>query len=108
MAELLIGGIGVLLGGLISWLITHAYYRRSSVQPPEWAKAFMERLPNAPVSDERLIQLYHEALQAKRISPDPFTGYLVCPQCSAPSSEFQYYDEAGVVYCPSCNWSQPA
>lgn len=81
--------IGIVAGGLVSWLVTHLYYQRSSTEVPEWAKLLIAKLPDSPVSPERLIQLYHEALDSGDLTPDPVSGYVACPKCGAQSSEFE-------------------
>lgn len=106
--------IGTVLGGLVSWAITHVYYRQSSAKVPAWAKPLVEKLSDTPPSLEGLIKLYHEALEAGEFHPDPLTGYVVCPRCGTPSSEFKYWEandpERGDLYrgvrCPHCNWEQ--
>src|SRR6266852_809745 len=84
------------LGGVIvSWVITHFYYKRSAKAVPDWAKPLTASLPDAPVSPEKLIQLYHKALEAGGLTPDAYSGYVVCPNCGAPSSQFQYRQDYG-------------
>jgi len=109
MTELVIG----LISAVVSWAITHAYYKRSSVNVPEWAKPIIERLPEAPPSRDQLIDLFHEALQDGELIPDPNFGYVACPRCKAPSTEFdthEQFDEERedrylVVRCKRCGWS---
>ena len=36
--------LSLLAGGLISWIIAHFYYRRSSSEAPKWARPLIERL----------------------------------------------------------------
>lgn len=93
--------VGALVGALFSWPISHWYYRRSSQEAtesaktiPEWAKPLIEKLPDAPVTTERLIELYHEALEIGEIRPDPISGYVKCPKCGASSDQFESW-EAG-------------
>lgn len=62
MEQLLSLLAGVILGGLVSWLIAYVYYRRSSVRPPEWARPLIEHLPKLPPTPERLLQLYRQVL----------------------------------------------
>lgn len=85
---------GVVLGGLVSWVISHFYYKRSSTQVPDWAKPLIEKLPDAPISTQKLIELYHEALEGGELRPDPMSGYVACPRCGASSDDFKPW-EAG-------------
>lgn len=62
MKQLLILIVGIVGGGLVSWLIANAYYRRSSIQPPDWARPLIEHLPKFPPTPERLLQLYRQVL----------------------------------------------
>lgn len=108
-----------LAGGVVSWVVAHWYHKRSSTEVPEWAKPLVENLPDQPVSRERLIELYHDALETGAISmPDPIGGYLACPSCGAPSSEFEPWgaidpdrgDEYNGFRCGKCkrdvSWTQ--
>jgi hypothetical protein len=62
-SPLLVGAaIGAVLGSLGSLGIAHAYYRWSSVHPPNWARPLIEHLPQSPPSPERLVQLYLKTL----------------------------------------------
>src|SRR5277367_533557 len=87
---------GVILGAIPSWLISRWFYRRSTVEMPDWAKnvpqwaiPLIESLPEQPVTVERIIQLYQDALDSGKLDPDPLSGYVACPSCGAPSSEFE-------------------
>ena len=107
MAELV---VGIVIGGLISWFITDAYHRRSSTQVPIWAKPLIDSLPDSPVSSDRLIELYQQALETGDIDVDPMgSGYVVCPNFGAPASEFEGWqgnDARGDMYygskCSRC------
>ena len=113
------GGVGdlietalLILGGLISWLVSHQYYKRSSKEAPEWALPLIEKLPDVPPSTERLLELYQDALDAGDIPfPDPITGRLTCPKCGTSNTEFEMgqgdnkYGHYVWVTCPNCGWS---
>jgi hypothetical protein len=45
--QLLIGIVG---GGLISWFITHLYYKKSEIKVPPWAEEIIDRLPEVSVT----------------------------------------------------------
>jgi hypothetical protein len=101
MLEIAITIGSLLIGGAISWAISHLYYRRSSAKKPawyddapDWAKEFMESLPNDPPSIDRLVELYQDALERGDISVDPSTGYVKCPKCGASPDHFKSW-EAG-------------
>jgi hypothetical protein len=113
MIELAIGVFfGAALGGIITWVVAHVYHQRSSSNAPDWAKPLIESLPDTPVPVERLIELYQDALEAGEFEVDPFSGYIVCPECGAPSSEFESWediDDRGDHYvgrrCGQCGYS---
>lgn len=113
MAALLLV-LGVLGGGLASWLITHAYYRRSSTEPPEWAKPMIARFGNEPPSTEQLIEYFNEAVAEGTIVPHVPSGYVMCPKCKAPSSALEYGESDypgrdarySWVRCGKCGWSE--
>jgi hypothetical protein len=71
--DLLIGIIG---GAILSWVITHYYYLKSSIQPPEWAKPIIAKLPKEPPTKEKLVELFQEALDAGEAEFDPIFGYV--------------------------------
>lgn len=85
--------IGIIAGGIISWALTHWYYRRANKEVPEWAAPLIAKLPDAPVSLDRLIELYHEAIQDGAIPTHP-SGYIRCPECEATSDKFVSWQEA--------------
>jgi len=101
-------------GGLLSWLITRHYYRKSSIDVPEWAKPILRSLPQNPPSKEKLLELFQAALQRGDVAPDPVLGHVACPECHAPSSEFRHTtvgDDAHTIVvatCPRCGWSEHA
>src|SRR5687767_5637642 len=85
--------IGLLGGALISWALSHRYYRRSARETPHWAKRFIESLPDQPIPTQRLVELYHAALDSGEIGhPDPIGGYVACPKCGASSDEFEPWE----------------
>lgn len=97
------------VGAIISGLISHWYYRQSSKVIPEWAKPLIDKLPNAPVTPARLVELYHEALETGQFVADPLSGYVACPTCGAASSQFEGWergDSRGDLYrgtrCKKC------
>ena len=115
--DLSLNVIFLVVGGLLSWLITHRYYRRSTVEvptwiheTPEWAIPLIEALPDQPISLDRLIELYQNALDNGEISVDPHSGYVKCPRCGASSSQFESWqdmdDRRGDLYygmkCRAC------
>jgi hypothetical protein len=106
--------VGIVAGGLLSWVITYVYYRKSSVDVPEWAKPIVESLPQNPPSKEKLLELFQAALQRGEVAPDPVLGHVACPECHAPSSEFRHTtfgDDAHTIVvatCPRCGWSEHA
>jgi len=51
------------LGGLVSWLISHLYYRQSSKKPPpEWAVPLIDKFPATPPTETQLLNLVKEYL----------------------------------------------
>ncbi|MFL9814549.1 hypothetical protein D7241_14950 [Stutzerimonas sp. VN223-3] len=50
------------LGGLVSWLISHLYYRQSSKKAPEWAVPLIDKLPTTLPTETQLLTLVKEHL----------------------------------------------
>ena len=111
MTEIL---IGIILGGLISWMLAHIYYKKSSKEIPDWAKPIIKKLPQLQPSTNELLELFQEALNSGDIIPDPILGHVACPNCKAPASDFEgkgFGDENHTIIvktCPHCGWSDHA
>jgi hypothetical protein len=109
MVELLIGAI---LGGILSWVITHIYYKKSSKEIPDWAKPIIKKLPQSKPTRAKLLKLFQDALNTGDIIADPMLGHVACPKCKAPASDFEeqlFEDEHHTVVsktCPHCGWSK--
>jgi len=80
-----------LVGAGISWGIAHFYYRRSNTVAPDWAKPLIEKLPDAPITIERLIDLYHEAIETGQVTAHP-SGYVKCPECGVGQEHFKGWE----------------
>jgi len=96
---------GAVIGALLSWPIAHWYYRRASKEKPNWADAvpkwairLIESLPAHPVSTERLVTLYHAALEVGELYPDKVSGYVACPNCGASPDNFENWTETDPKY----------
>lgn len=109
MVELL---IGCLAGGIISWAITHWYYKKSSVNIPDWAKPLIQKLPQIPPNYEELLRLFQEEITKGNIKPHPIFGYVACPNCNAKMDELKQkvvgddYNQILDLSCPHCGWSE--
>ena len=105
MVEIIIAAIA----GFISWIFTHAYYKKSSKNIPDWAKLLVENLPKSKPTDTELLKIFEEALDTGSIVQDPVFGHVACPKCYAPASDFEESGGAdGVplyITCPHCGWS---
>ena len=95
-----------------TWLIAHAYYRRSSVQVPEWARPLVESLPEARPSRERLIEL--STRRSRRVtSSRTAISATSRAQVQGVTSEFEttrqhderFDDDYLVIRCKRCGWS---
>lgn len=99
-------------GCIISWLIAHLYYRRSSKTIPDWAKELVENLPKEQPTEDELLQLFQEHLDSGEIEIDPLLGIVACPNCGESAKNFERKlvgDDSvslGVITCPSCGWSE--
>jgi hypothetical protein len=68
--------IGVILGGFVSWLVTHIYHKKSSTEIPDWAKPIIDKLPQSQPTESELLELFQEALNSGDIVPDPILGHV--------------------------------
>ncbi|MFI5180316.1 MAG: hypothetical protein ACHQPI_02875 [Thermoanaerobaculia bacterium] len=102
-----------LAGSLCTIIVSRYYYRRTSTEVPEWAKALIKKLPDQPPSEQELLKLFQESLESGKVKADPLLGHVACPNCKAPAGDFEhraYSDDSSrgvaVVTCPSCGWSE--
>ena len=104
--------LGVILGGLFSWGITHLYYRKSGTEIPEWAKPIIESLPSQEPTAEELLAIVQNAINEGHVSPHPIFRHVACPECKTPIDEMEeeaYEHEHGYfttveITCPKCGW----
>ncbi|MGE4455750.1 MAG: hypothetical protein AB7E13_02320 [Arcobacteraceae bacterium] len=47
----------LVLGGALSWLITHYYHKKADKEAPEWAKPLFNMLPESKPNEAELIDL---------------------------------------------------
>ena len=107
MIELIAGIVG---GALLSWLLTHLYYRKANAEVPDWAKPLIARYPITAPSVDELVDLYHKAIMGGEITPHP-SGFIKCPECGANSDQFSPWQVAahsrGSIFhgykCDECN-----
>ena len=103
--------ISFLSGGLISWLISHIYYKKASVNCPEWAKPIVEKLPRLKMSNKEIIEHFQKELNKGNAEIDPIFDIVACPKCgeSIDKLEREFHDQDGYsvmsVNCPACGWS---
>ena len=99
-------------GCIISLLIAHLYYRRSSITTPEWAKEIVKHLPAQPPSEDELLKLFQEHLDSGEVEVNPLLGRVACPQCGESVKNFKedvFGDDSVTIVavtCPSCGWSE--
>ncbi len=103
--------LSVVAGLVISWVVARHFYKRSTMEVPEWAKPFVESLPDKPISDEQLVDLYHQAVMEGRLEVHP-SGFIKCPECGAGSEKFEPWQavthQLGSIFhgyrCGDCNF----
>lgn len=106
--------LGTVIGGAISWFVTHIYHHKSSTEIPDWAKPIVEKLPPSRPPEAELLKLFQQALNTGEIVPDPLLGHVACPDCKAPASDFKdktFGDEYHTIIvksCPHCGWNDHA
>ena len=104
--------VGVILGSLVSWGITHWYHKKSEKEAPEWAKPLIDSLPQEEPSTEELLAIVQNAINEGSVSPHPIFSHVACPECKAPIDELQetFYDHehgyfvTAELECPHCGW----
>ena len=104
--------IGVVLGGLVSWVITYRYYKKSDSSPPDWAKPLINKLPAIAPSKEELLKLFQNEISEGTITPHAVFRHVACPNCNAPLEELTEkvmgddYHTILDINCPHCGWNE--
>ncbi len=76
-------------GCVVSWLIAHLYYCRSSTQAPKWAKDLIQNLPANPPKPSELLRLFQEHLDSRDVEINYRLGRVACPECGASAKDFE-------------------
>jgi len=102
------------LGATSSLVIGYYFYKKSSVNPPEWAKPLIAKLPENKPSKAELLKLFQTALDEGEAVAH-VTGHVACPRCGTSAKNFKEValggnDQVTVleVSCPNCGWSETA
>jgi len=101
-------------GCLVTWLVTHFYYHRSSTCVPKWAEEFIRKLPAIPPTPSELLRLFQEQIDLGDIDINHPLGRVACPECGESAKKFEEkafgddYHTIIVYRCPSCGWSDHA
>lgn len=107
--------LGVLFGGVVSWVISQYYYVRANKEKPDWLtaenlKEILAKNPNdLDWTAQQIIQLYESKIMSEDSSaPMPYSR---CPQCGSDKlrrqtaldhkSDTVYY----LISCDKCRWA---
>jgi hypothetical protein len=100
---------GVIFGGVITWVVAHWYYRRASVEVPEWARPIVRALPSRRPKPEEFAVVLRDALEGLTVRVEEDAGDAdSCPKCG--EADLEEFDEEvdednyRVVECGSCGW----
>lgn len=109
--------IGLIMGALASWAISHWYYRRSSNDQERLFRKLSSEVRTAILDDSRSnlsIPELNRLLEDKTIDPEA-TGYPLpfkaCPKCGSVKLErHEYIDQKHdelyyVIQCKECPWN---
>ncbi len=118
--------LGVVLGGLVSWAITHWYYVRSGRDQKAIYEKLAAEIRSLILADKRVSLSVRDlnALLRERVLEESSTdtlGYKACPKCGSenihPSRDFVVDVEAGddgmpfhtaapckTIECEDCGW----
>lgn len=100
--------IGIICGGIISWIISRKYHMKSNQCPPDWAIPLIEKLPKLAPTDEEFLNLFQDEISIGNIKPHPVFSIVACPNCGAPLKELEeraYGDDVHTILeieCPQC------
>jgi predicted nucleic-acid-binding Zn-ribbon protein len=109
------GLIFFLLGGIISWFISHYYYQRSDKKTPSWfsvkniKKLLSQKPEDLDWTAKQIVNLYNRNLYDEQ-SGDPLP-YNFCPKCGSKNLKKSMYDDYEgdesyfIITCEDCKWS---
>ena len=120
--------VGALLGGFISWIITHSYYKKSSVEQKAIFNKLSTEIKQTILKDKRdslTVKELNELLEEKvidRESKDTLP-FKACPKCGSENIvsgedaivDYDVGDEGepvpsptlyGTVKCRDCGWEK--
>lgn len=107
--------IGLLLGGFITWLVAHIYYRKSSNDQKRFYLKFSKDVRNVILQDNRAklsVRDLNELLKEKTMNPksrDPLP-YKACPKCGSKDlnrselTDNRRDETYWTITCRSCGW----
>ncbi|HJP18428.1 MAG TPA: hypothetical protein QF468_07250 [Nitrospinota bacterium] len=114
--EILLLLVGAAIGGLISWLISHAYYEKSGKDQALLFSKLSSDVRRAILEDNRdslTVKELNKLLEEKTI--DPARGgplpYVACPKCGDENLRGgEIYDDRRdenywIIKCEQCGWS---
>ncbi len=109
--------LGLIIGGLISWGITHIYYKKSSKEQETIYNKLSEEVRDAILEDNReklsVLDL-NQILEEKTIDPDSKAPlpYKVCPKCGSEKLKWDQYNDYNhddiyfLLKCDDCGWGE--
>lgn len=104
------------MGGGISWVLTHVYYRKSSTEQEALYKKLSDNLRKMILEDPRdsltvldLNQLLHmKIIDKRRVNQGDPLPYKACPKCGSKNlarGEMNRDDSNYlVISCKDCDW----
>jgi len=113
--EIVLFILGVVLGGIVSWRISYAYYRKANEDQKILFGKLSESVRQTILQDKReslSVRELNELLEKKTIE-NPTAGdplpYKACPKCGSQrlkrSEIIKQDDNYYVIQCADCNWN---
>jgi predicted RNA-binding Zn-ribbon protein involved in translation (DUF1610 family) len=108
--------LGLLLGGAISWLVAHVYYRKASKEQEVLYKKLSSDVRKMILKDPRdsltvfdLNRLLNSrTIDKHRMNQGDPLPYKACPKCGSTDLARDEINQADdnyfVVYCKDCDW----
>ncbi len=114
--EIILFILGVVLGGVISWWVSHAYYRKANHDQKRLFDKLSGDVRSAILQDKRdslSVRDLNELLEKKTIK-SPLDGdplpYKACPKCGSEKLKRQEIntddDNYYVIQCSECQWNE--
>jgi len=109
--------LSIVVGALISWFITHSYYKKSAVDQQKISSKLSDEVKETilnssaeKLSIKDLNKLLEDKIYDKDAKGDPLP-YKACPECgshelvASSAIDHEHYEQYFFIKCENCGWN---